>query len=176
MKFVKFVKTTFLECFCYIEIPVIGKLPGVVEDRRFTSLPLLKAAMIRDFVHSSMPLHPASGAALFIAKQLLISLIREHGPPLLSNTWRGLKRLFGPCFPALTFLPTTGTTTNSTANTSGFTYRAVSSRFYRIYAAAVDSDNSVPVPAEVTSLEATPLASPDDSAVYIDIEADDLSV
>ena len=133
---------------------ILLSVPGIVEDRRFTSLPLFKAAMIRDFVHSSMPLHPASGAALFIAKQLLISLIREHGPPLLSNTWR-----------AWTVLPTTGPTTNSTANTSGFTYRAVSSRFYRIYAAAVDSDNSVSIPAGVTSLEATPLASPDDSVV-----------
>ena len=125
--------------------------------------------MNKDFIHSSI-----LASAIFIAKQLLIPLIREHGPPLLSRTWRGLKRFFGPCFPTWTVLPTTGPTTNSTANTSntsGFTFRAASSRLYRIYAAAVDSvDNSDPVPAEVTSLEEAPLASPD-----IDLEAGDLS-
>ena len=125
--------------------------------------------MIKEFVHSSL-----LAAAIFIAKQLLVPLTREHGPLLLSKTWRRLKRFFGPCFPTCTVLPTTGQTTNSTANTSNaiwFTFRAASSRLYRIYAAAVDSNNSDPVPEEVTSLEEIPLASP-----AIDLEAGDLSV
>ena len=132
--------------------------------------------MLRDIVApGDTPLSPALGAVVYISNHLLIALIRQYGPPLLSDTWQGLKNLFGPFCPTWPVFPTGGTPGTSTTSNSGSTYRAIASRFYR-FTAAVPASDSNPSHTITIPEEVTPLASTDfPSSAYIDIEEGDLS-
>ena len=49
---------------------------------------------------SSLPMPPVIRAMIFVVKQLLIPLLREHGSPLISRAWRKVKRFCGQHLPS----------------------------------------------------------------------------
>ena len=133
-----------------------------------------KTTMFEEFLTStSLPMSPVMRVAVFVAKQLLIPLLREHGSPLLSKAWRSIRRLCGPHLtPWRTALPTTAVSTTTTAGL--LNCRPISS----LPSADMASDSVILLPAEVTSLEEVPLASvdPDYCAITIDMGAEGPSI
>ena len=129
--------------------------------------------MLRDIVApGDTPLGPILEAVVYLSDHLIIAMVRQHGPEILSHIWR-LLRPFCPFWPVSPGADTSGT--SSTSN--GSTFRVIAGHVYRFTAAvpasASNPSHTITIPAEVTPLESNDSSS--SAGAYIDIEAGDLS-